>query len=239
MRDQHATVWRSAAAVAFISACSLAVHAAAGVQESLAQAAECMNKHEFEAAIDAYKQAQIDAPDPDGILYAIGNAWFAKGESLLSENAEKAKEPYAQAKEVFGRVADSSNATDPLRTEARFGQANCSARLAEIEAKPNEYLELQQKDTVPMDEFKKRVDTLRRANQELDRFVAAHPGHDRARRNAERLRYFWKRMLQEPPKPPPPVVILQTSTDYPKGTAQPLPEEASVQLQIGGPEAGS
>lgn len=211
---------------------------AASMHESLAAAAAHLEKQEYDRAIEAYQQAQLEAPHINGIPYAIACASFAKAESLGGQDAEAAKTAYKNAQDTFQRVADVVTDNQALRSEARFGVAICVARAAELEAKPEEYLQSEDKAAVPQEEFKKRVAALRDGVKALDQYLAEHPDDQRASHNAERLRYFWKRMLQERPKPQYSVMILKTDTEYPQANAEPLPEEASVQLRVGAAESG-
>lgn len=212
---------------------------AASMHEFLAAAAAHLEKQEYDRAIEAYQQAQLEAPHAQGIPYAIACASFAKAESLGGQDAEAAKAAYKTAQDTFQRVVDLVMDDEALRAEARFGAAVCVARAAELEANPEEYLQSKDKGSVPQEEFKKRVEALRKGANAIDQYLAIYPDDERARHNAERLRFFWKKMLQERPKPQYSVMILKTDTDYPQGNAQPLPEEASVQLRVGAPESGS
>lgn len=228
-----------AAATVFVA---VAVHVgadAAPMHESLAAAAVSLEKHEYDQAIEAYQQAQIEAPHAIGIPYAIACSWFAKAEDLSGKDAESARTAYKSAQDAFQRVVDSVVDNDTLRAEARFGAANCVARAAELEAKPDEYLRSEDKGSVPLEEFKKRVETLRNGANVLDQYLAAYPNDERARRNADRMRYFWKKMLQERPKPKYGVQIINSATEYPQGNALPHEDEASVELRVGAQESGS
>lgn len=198
------------------------------IHDQLSRAAQCLSEGKFQEAIDLYRQVQVDAPELESVRYALGCACFNRAESLLITDPTQASAAYQEASAPFQGLSGASDAA--LRREAQLGALNCAARLAEIEARPQEYIDAADKSTVPVDEFKARVAKLRQVSQGYEQFLRQYPDNAAARRNLERLRYFWKRMLQEPPAPPPPVRIMSTSTEYPDAQARPLPEEASVVL---------
>ncbi|MBP8129218.1 MAG: hypothetical protein KA184_06510 [Candidatus Hydrogenedentes bacterium] len=201
------------------------------VHENIAEANQLLDEGRYEEAAARYKDAQKDNPDLESLRYAAAYAGFRFAESLAGQNPEQAIAKYQETANAFKELAGAGDAA--MRREAELGALNCDARAAELEAKPQEYLDTEDKSAVPLDEFKKRVDRLRQASRGYEQFLRQYPACAPARQNLERLRYFWKRMLQEPPESPPPVRIMSTRTDYPGAQAQPLPEEASVVLVPG------
>ena len=200
---------------------------AESLHDRLAHAEQLRQDGKFDVAMGVYREVQVDAPELESLPYALACTAFGKAESLLYEAPDQALEAYRAAATAFQAVFEARD--DALRREARLGAANCAARIAEIEARPEEYLETPDKNAVPPDEVKKRVSVLRQASLEYEQFLQQYPDSEAARRNLERLRYYWKRMVQETPQPVL-VRIIGASTEYPAAAALPLPEEASVVL---------
>lgn len=228
--------YRSMPALALLCAVAAVAARAESVYDLLDEARRLVADGHFEEATEKFNSAYREAPDRPGIDYAAGAAYLAQAEQLRESDKEKAKSAYANARAHFEKLAGAEAAD--LRREAVFAIAHCRARLAELEAAPHEFLALpdEQKSAVPPDEFKKRVDQLREGAAAYDACIAQYPDDARGRQNAGRLRYLWKKMLQALPKKQYQVVILRADTDYPGAVAQPVPEQATVQLRPGAPE---
>lgn len=160
---------------------------AAGFWETLDRAIRLQYEENFEEAIAAYQQAQIERPEAEIVYYGLGSTHYQQGAALESSGAPGALEAFQHAAAAFDKL---ENATDPdLRREAAYGAASArarAARLADPAAGQNPARE------------------LRSAIENLETFLEQYPEHDAARHNLDSVRMQLKQILQEPPPPPQP-----------------------------------
>jgi hypothetical protein len=172
---------------AVLLACGTA--AAAGFWESLDRAIRLQLEENFEDAIAAYQQAQIERPEAGIVHYGLGSTYYQQGAALETADADAAMAAFQQAAAAFDKL---ENATDPdLRREAAYGAASARARAARLAA------------GLPGTEGNP-VRDLRDVIENLEGFLEQYPEHDAARHTLDATRYSLKTLLQEPPPPPQP-----------------------------------
>lgn len=221
---------RSALAV-LIAAISL--HAAAEPRGArLQHAHDLLKSGQHKAALEAYQELQVDAPDAPVLRYGIATAHYRIGEAQASEGApQPARAAFEQAAELYASLRAGDDAA--FEAAAWFGEANARTSLA-----------LTQLEQLP---YPEAVGALRTAAEEYEALLARHPEFEKARQNLDHVRYRLKLLLQNPPEseqqpePPqqPPAMFIgftQAETELPRTQAVIEAEGAAVRLRPSGEE---
>jgi hypothetical protein len=147
-----------------------------------------LDSGEYDAAIKAMQQAQIENPEAEVVPYGIGVAHFEKGRSLAMADPAAAAEAFGAARDAFARLENAANPA--LRREAAVGRATAQAFMARLADPTQDYQDI--------------LKGMREAIGQLDEFTQQYPDHETAQHNLDAARLGLKELLQAPPPPPPP-----------------------------------
>ena len=137
-----------------------------------------------EAASTVYRDLQIEEPESDLLYYGMACAAYESALTKFTEQAnDEAVEALKRAMDGFERASISPNGE--IRTGARYNLANCLAQEA--------------KHLAGAGDHQATVDAFKASIEAYEQFLESHPDHVWARQNLEHMRYFLKKMLQNPP----------------------------------------
>lgn len=170
----------------------IAAWAAEGGAESfnarLAKANALLGRGDVEAAMNVYRDLQIEEPESDRLHYAIGCGHYESAQQHLGLRAvEDAREAFEKARDAFEQARRSPGPA--VRRNASYNAVNCTAQLALQTAATGKYEEV--------------LEAFRESIAKYEDLLARYPDHEGARQNLDFMRYRLKRMLQNPPKTQP------------------------------------
>ncbi len=149
-------------------------------RERLERAHNHLKTGDVERSIDAYRDLQTERPESEVVLYNLGCAHCRKA---FETGRDAPVELFERAVKYFDRARAS---TDPeLARRAWFNSINTTAWMAE--------------QSVSVDAYEDAIEAFESCIAEYERFLEAHPHHQRARHNLDHARYRLKKMLQHPP----------------------------------------
>lgn len=173
----------AASAIALCAGCGDSFH------EHLADARALLEAGDPAAALDAYRELQVEHPDSEPLLYSIACA-----QSALAWEAAEAKRPSDETAALFRAAADSfrrvrTSRNREIRERAGYNMANSVAQSA--------------LSTAQGAERKTAVAVIEESLREYEAFLDAFPDHRDALHNLDYMRYHLKQALQEPPEKKP------------------------------------
>ncbi|MFA6241655.1 MAG: hypothetical protein WC655_12050 [Candidatus Hydrogenedentales bacterium] len=140
---------------------------------------------ESQAALDAYRELQIENPESDVLYHNLGCAQYSKGTDDAKSGAKTAgTEVFNEAKASFEKAQMSDSPA--IRRSALFNRANSIAQQA-----------------ISMDpaaDQKAVAGAFEESIKSYEEILANDPGNKDAQTNLDHMRYLLKKMLQKPPE---------------------------------------
>lgn len=138
------------------------------------------------AALGIYRDLQIDDPESKALYYGSGCAQYEQGvNKLAAEAADEAIELFEAAESAFQKAALSPSPR--LRRDAAYNLTNATAQLAKLSLFSGDY--------------EGAVEAFEDAIKKYEDFLARYPDHQKARNNLAHMRFYLKKMMQNPPQP--------------------------------------
>ena len=166
----------------------VAVPASASLESELRGAYGLAEQGDFEQALEALENLEVDYPDQPGIDYTAGTILYRKAQGLAEGGVpDEAAAAYDAASKEFAGLT--SHANERVALDASFGRANAMAQSAKMLATP--------------ETFKEGVAALRGAEQAYVELLKRAPEHPGAQQNLDHVRFTLKQLLQNAPEQPP------------------------------------
>lgn len=164
------------------SVCGAFSVSAESLSDAFARSEQLQRSGQHAEALLCLREARVEYPESVALLFAIGGAEAALGDSLLEgHDLQGAKKSFEGARETFGRCSGESK----LALGAAYNAATCLLRVDAV-------LERQ-------DDYEARVENLKAAVEALADVVETWPNQERARKNLDHARYRLALLLQNPP----------------------------------------
>jgi len=171
-------------AVVLLIAVTAFTAAADPPRTGVAEANGLLEQGKAEAAIQAYRNLQIDDPESDLLYYNIGCAHLESiPEPSPDQDNSAAIDSLNAAKISFDKAVMAEDAT--IRRDARYNRINCDSQLA--------------KRLQSSGDYKGTVSAFEDAIYGYEDFLDQYADHAGARKNLNHMRYQLKKMLQNPP----------------------------------------
>ncbi|MBX7257071.1 MAG: hypothetical protein K1Y02_11980 [Candidatus Hydrogenedentes bacterium] len=153
--------------------------------DKLNQANAKLRNGESQAALDIYRELQVENPESDVLYHNLGCAQYSKGEEDSKSAVKTGKaESFSEAKASFERAMSSD---DPaLRKSATFNRANAVAQQAMA--------------MDPAKDQKAVVAAFEDSIKSYEEILSNDPENKDAQTNLDHMRYLLKKMLQNPPE---------------------------------------
>ncbi|MBN2312118.1 MAG: hypothetical protein JXR94_24280 [Candidatus Hydrogenedentes bacterium] len=176
----------AACALLFLAAAySLPAAAGDSFEARLRQGNDALRAGDAEGALRIYRDLQIEEPESDELHYATGCAYYESAMARRDVAPSAANDLLEEAAKSFRRAWTSRNAW--IGVNAEYNLANVLAQQAKLAAAGG--------DEEALEGFAEEA--IQRYEGLLDR----HPDHEKARQNLKYMRYWLKKMLQDPPPP--------------------------------------
>jgi hypothetical protein len=158
--------------------------AAESFDKRLAAANALLHSGNYEGALSAYRDLQVEDPESDLLYYNMGCAQYEKAQGLAgAEFMDEAVQAYAAASEAFEKA--SWGDSPALRRNAQYNLANTAAQMAKLSVTSGNETEA-----------RRAFEECIRKYEEL---LARFPDDKAAQNNLDHMRYYLKKMLQKPP----------------------------------------
>lgn len=153
-------------------------------REGVLDANHLLQQGKPDAALQAYRNLQIDEPESELLYFNIGCAQLETAdEPATEEDSVAAVEALSAAKASFDKAAMAEH--PDIRRDARFNRVNCDSRLA--------------KQLAASGDHEAAVSAFEDSIYGYEDFLEQYPGHPGAEKNLNHMRYLLKKMLQNPP----------------------------------------
>ncbi len=173
---------RSLDIILLASACCALSVPAESLAAALARGAQLQRSGQHAEALLCLREARVEYPESVALLFSIGTAEAALGDSLLEgHDLVGAKKNFEGARETFERCDSESE----LAAGAAYNAATCLLRVDAVFERQKDY--------------EARVENLKQAVEALADVVETWPNHERARKNLDHARYRLALLLQDPP----------------------------------------
>ena len=197
--------------VFFLASAMCALPARADVLgAALERGAQLQRSGQAADALRCFQEARVECPDSIALIFAMGCAEVALGDSLLKDHdLDEATRRFESAKVTFERCTG-----DPhFAGSADYNAATCLLRVDTVLERQGDYVA--------------RVKNLKAAVEALAAVATAYPDHARAAKNLAHARYRLALLLQEPPADP-----STKEEEKPEDEEQPASEVAGATTQI-------
>ena len=155
----------------------------ASLSGSLQEADQLLGAGDVSAALEAYRNIQVDFPEAEEAQFGIGCAQYIQGTGQLT--AEESAASFAAAEEVFSRLSIARN--EIIREHAAYNRANTVAQTAKM---------------IPAEQqYKEAVAAFHGAVSAYEGVLREYPEHRGAGQNLDHVRFLLKELLQNPPEP--------------------------------------
>jgi len=161
---------------------------AASYAARLHEAQTLLEKGDAAAAIERYRELQVDFPTDEAVLYGLGCAHYRHAEQIASLPPGQATPPEAVFQAAITAFESLSSAQNPrIQENAIFNRANCLAQMGRAAAKDPSAIQ-------------KAVSSLRMAIAAYEDLANRFPNNADVQQNLDHVRYLLKQLLQQTQK---------------------------------------